>query len=289
MKRKNILLITIAIAVAFSLGVGVSILLINKENTPNKENGAYVIKDNTEEEEVEDEMMENQETTSDDNLNNEQITNTVPSNEVSSTIEKSNHSKLSLDDIKQLAIDKNGYEMKLQYTEEINNKIHYFFTDGYSSKNGIIINEDGDAFDFVTWSFQGILEKYSKVSSYDIEAPTNDLSQLSDEAYMVLSFYDECIQEFQNISNRFDELNDHNTLAEIVNNSSHLIEGGNALIEQNCIPNAYSSGMYILFGKIDSLLEFSINDLTNSSVKVEIKNRLKDLINLCTTNISYIN
>lgn len=79
MKRKNILLITIAIAVAFSLGVGVSILLINKENTPNKENGAYVIKDNTEEE-VEDEMMENQETTSDDNLNNEQITNTVPSN-----------------------------------------------------------------------------------------------------------------------------------------------------------------------------------------------------------------
>lgn len=121
--------------------------------------------------------------------------------------------------------------MKLQYTEEINNKIHYFFTDEYSSKNGIIINEDGDAFDFVTWSFQGILEKYSEVSYYDIEAPTSDLSQMSDEAYMVLSFYDECIQEFQNMSNRFDVLNDHNTLAEIVNNSSHLIEGGNALID----------------------------------------------------------
>lgn len=47
--------------------------------------------------------------------------------------------------------------------------------------------------------------------------------------------------------------------------------------------------MYVLFGKIDTLLEFSINDLTNPSVKAEIKNRLKDLINFCNTNISYIN
>lgn len=288
MKKKNIFLIIITIAAAFSLGAGTSILINKEKNTSNEKNGTYAIKNNTEDD-VEDEIMENQKITSDNNLDNEQITNIIPSNETSTTIEKSNHSKLSLDDIKQLAIDKKGYEMKLQYSEEINNKIHYFFTDGYSSKNGIIINEDGDAFDFVTWNFQGILEEYSEVSSYDIEDSTSDVNQLSAEAYMVLSFYDECIQEFENISNRFDVLNDHNTLAKIVNNSSHLIDGGNALIKQNYISNAYSSGMYVLFGKINSLLEFSINDLTDPSVKTEIKNRINDIINLCNTNISYIN